>query len=816
MSVDYEDFLMDSGFLSALSSYKIKTYSASIVSLDFSTERVLSVITGKVTGGSMSISSTSATRRTGTLTLVFDSDTYNITDVNNLLSINKKIAITIKMENPFANTSEYGKYGSFLSFKFGTFIISNITSSISTSGASITLTFIDKMGMLNGTCGGTIPSAASFHESLVIDADGNSTTEYPLISEIIRELVHHFGGENYSKIIVDDVPDTGRSVVTWGGSTPARFTADYTHFIVTSSPTTAEISQYPIIILYGEDVGYLATDLTYPGDLIATIGNTVTSVLDSIVSTLGNYEYFYDVDGYFHFQAIKNFNTTGTAPTVVDQIDSSSVFNTSDGDEADITFQNQYLKIYSEDEYLNEYSDASLVSSVSFNPNYSNIKNDFVVWGTRTTDDDTEMAVRYHLAIDSRPKYEEGISLCNKTVWCVRNKTTREVLRYVATDMQNVDGREVVPDVGSTGTTTYPNVNYRGLYSDDSEYYYYPNVSAGGVGTGDTVLYSGLYYIRKATATNSTIEGISPLNSSYWTLLDESEDEVILHSPALNWLNATTNGSTTTYPDLFNWREELYRKALIAYGTSTEGSYYDEELLAEWRNIFNPCLEDIDPGVTVAESTSGGYSNPYWSTFKDDWQDYFGQPIVTNGVESNPIPWQGYIIDIISAPQNIGYWLDLIDTSSSLGGYSVEQIGRRTVAEDNSLINEVLTRDVPDILFIDSTQDADTVTAQTEEAISIGQKYCVVNSNYNFYLTTRDSYGCCYDDVRSLFYNYLIYNSSISLTSIPLLYLDVNKVIRLNFPDLGVVGNYVISSLSFDFSTMSSMSLSLTEAVVVV
>jgi hypothetical protein len=79
---------------------------------------------------------------------------------------------------------------------------------------------IDKMGMLNGTCGGTLPASTSFHDKIIIDKDQNITTLYPLISEIIRECVHHFGGEDFSRIIIDDVPEVGRRVARYVGSTP--------------------------------------------------------------------------------------------------------------------------------------------------------------------------------------------------------------------------------------------------------------------------------------------------------------------------------------------------------------------------------------------------------------------------------------------------------------------------------------------------------------------------------------------------------------------------------------------------------------------
>jgi len=52
---------------------------------------------------------------------------------------------------------------------------------------------------------------------------------------------------------------------------------------------------------YGNVPGYRLTDLTYAGDLIANVGETLTSILDKIKNMLGDYEYFYDIDGRFIF-----------------------------------------------------------------------------------------------------------------------------------------------------------------------------------------------------------------------------------------------------------------------------------------------------------------------------------------------------------------------------------------------------------------------------------------------------------------------------------------------------------------------------------
>lgn len=714
------DFMQDRGFLQEVNRHRVKTYLAAIMLMDFQTERPITRLEGRVVNGSMQMSAKSPTRRTGSMQIVFDKLTFDLTNIDNLIAINKKFSLSIGIENPFFDRSfgAWREYGDTLWFKQGVFIITNANSSMSATSRTINIQFIDKMGMLNGVCGGTIPASVSLHDRIEIDPDENVTTTFPLIKQIVKEVVHHFGGEHYSNIIVNDIPDFGRQVTTWGGSTPVWFAQNSGAFVVSSTAPTGFPKQY----IQGDDIGYMSTPLTYPGELVMKAGTTVTGVLDEIVKTLGNYEYFYDVDGIFHFQQIRNFDKTGMAPAVPNQPTSNTPFNVAAGGADEQGFHNNYLPKFPNDQFLNEFSTADLVSQVSFNPNYANIKNDFVVWGSRKANKDEERLVRYHLAIDQRPK-DDNISndtraLCRRWIWIVREIDTKKIIRYFAV---HHDGQP-------------------------------------------TLLESNL----------------------------QPGEEMILHSPSLTTL---PNGAPR-----FDWREELYRRALMAYNTSTRGSYYDEELMAEWRLIFNPNTQEfLVDGVTP---------NPYFSTFYLEWIGHFAN--------NSNIPWTGYNPDIIRKPQNIRYWLDLIDTNTPLGAYSVDRIGRRSVVKENNKINEVLNREVPDIVFIDGTADPEEIAAAQQEFLSIGQQYCIVQSAYLPYFVLRNAFGTCYEEIRDLLYLHLIYNTQTSITSIPILYLDVNKAVRLNFPELGVVGNYIINQISWQLGNMATMSISASEAVVIV
>jgi hypothetical protein len=140
---------------------------------------------------------------------------------------------------------------------------------------------------------------------------------------------------------------------------------------------------YPHMFSYGQDAGYKYTDFTYPGELVLNAGDTVVTLLDKIVSTLGNYEYFYNIDGKFVFQEIKNYLNTG-----------SPLLELSPED---------YVRSYNNAKFLYSLTDLDTTTAITRNPKYDNVKNDFYVWGKRKTSTGIEVSIRYHLAIDDKP-----------------------------------------------------------------------------------------------------------------------------------------------------------------------------------------------------------------------------------------------------------------------------------------------------------------------------------------------------------------------------------------------------------------------------
>lgn len=629
------EYLNDMDFLTQLDKLHMRVQYAKIILLSFKDEEPIKEIQGSITSGNLSVNGSSAIRRTINLTMLASIDNSNLEDIDNEISINKKIKVLIGYDNPLKS---YKNYGDIIWFPCGLFVLSSANISRSTSGWNISITGKDKMCLLDGTAGGTLPASITFHESLVQLDNGDVEIQYPTIFQIIYEAVNHWGGEAIENIIITDIDEEIKMLVRYMGDKPVYFSNDY------QSLSFEAQEDYPHMFSYGQDAGYKYTDFTYPGELVLNAGDTVVTLLDKIVSTLGNYEYFYNIDGKFVFQEIKNYLNTGS-PLL------------------ELSPEN-YVRSYNNAKFLYSLTDLDTTTAITRNPKYDNVKNDFYVWGKRKTSTGVEVSIRYHLAIDDKP----DIDLAMQNMWEVKDKKSNLIVRY---DFNTLDD-----------------------YSVDD------------------------YTV---------------------TLVGTPCDE---------------------------WREELYRRALNAQvSNSVYDNYYDSELIAEWRNLYNPMNKNWD-------------ATNHW----------------------NP--------DVFNDPGSINFWLDFIDTSSALGKYSIKNIGRRTKVVNNNDIKTVYNSEVPDVVFIEGL-DQDLIVKYQ----GIGQRFFILTNEYYDMFSISTTGTSCFDQIREMMYQNLCYNTTISLTCLPKYYIEPNNIIRVEDKDSNIYGNYQITQYSLPLTYNGTMSITATEVL---
>lgn len=396
-----QEYLYDREFLKQVDLLKNKTQYVKITILDWN-ENPLQDLTGRATGGSINLDGSSAIRRTANISVFLSETENNITNPNHLLSVNKKVSIAIGIENTTDKYTQYDK----LWFPMGVYVIMSASLSHSTGGVTVSLQLKDKMVLLNGECGGTLPASVTFNEIETIDGEGNIIITYPTMYQIIQEAVNHWGGEQLGKIIISDLDTRVKKVMKWTGSVPLycynenngiEFTTDEAvverlisqgYFECNNPEMIAKGSKGYIKYTNGRDVGYIYSDFYYTGgDLVVDAGGTVCDALESIKNALGNYEYFYDLEGNFVFQEIKNYLNTSQSTIEIDKLNNS-----------DYLIDQQYGKT------VYDFNDSTLVTSYSNSPQYNMIKNDFIVWGQRKDANNQTRPIRYHLVIDEKPQ----------------------------------------------------------------------------------------------------------------------------------------------------------------------------------------------------------------------------------------------------------------------------------------------------------------------------------------------------------------------------------------------------------------------------
>ena len=667
-----EDYLKDTEFLRKLDKMKIRTQFAKIILLDFA-EKPIKEIQGTITNGTLNINGASACRRTINLTMLAKPENNSLTDLNNDIAINKKIRVEIGLLNPFKS---YEKYGDIIWFKCGLFVISTASLSRATSGWSISLTAKDKMCLLDGSVGGMITATTNFHEIETLTSEGKIQYEYPTIFQIIFQAVLNWGHEDAGKIFINDLQETAKMLVKYMGTNPIYFNDAYSSF----SYSKEDEGGYTHECFQGQDIGYRATDFTYPGELILKAGDSVVTLLSKICETLSNFEYFYDVDGNFHFQEKKNYLNTSSPLLELEPED--------------------YFSTYANQKVSYSFTDMESISSITVAPKYENIKNDFVVWGKRTLDSGIEVEIHYHLTIAAKPTNLEN---AKKFMYKITDKDGLILSYQFVKD--KLDG-----------------VNEK----DESEI---------------------KVFLQKFW------DGLSDSIKNYYN--DQKSAE----------LKCELVGAPAIENEAMTWREELYRRVLLSssQGQPYLGTEYDMELLGFWRDI---CKINKEQDAMYLD-----------------------------------------ISDVRSLP----FWFDFIDTSARYGVYSVNAIGRRTKAVNDDKINSLYNEDVPDVIFL--TEEEMKNEKLLNYYNNIGQKYFQISDNFEKQFVTSSTGSSAFDKIRELLYQYLVYNTQITLQGNPIYYLEPNTLIYIEDKDSGIKGRYEISSISIPLAYSGNMSITATEAL---
>ena len=509
--------MLNEDFLLELEKDRNREVYARIILLDVN-ELPIEEIEGKVVSGSINIDGTSVVRRTCSLQLV--SNNVNVQDF--YWGVKNKF----KLEVGLLNTIDE-EYPDIIWFKQGIYVITSFSATLGVNNYTISISGKDKMCLLNGDMAGHIMNISEDFGVKWIWQD-NEHTQYIAedieIKEIIYKGVQTYAGELPQNIIINDIAECGVQLMEYRGKQPLYLiknnddkiyenmtvngdmkcwykkseTDNNTESIQTvlakipqyEKEITSEINQdpdrQPTIIYFSDPIatpgsrgytvyqvvggtgaiGYRLTNLTYAGELMAQAGDAFTSILDKIVDMLGNFEYFYDLDGHFVFQKKKNYITskwTGLTGSSTDEENITYAKDNTSNDTFSYIFDGNYF-----------------ITNFSSQPALANMRNDFSAWGVRTSATGAEIPVHMRMAIDHKPWYYKAF---DGTVYVANTKKTgtlvdwREIIYQMALDYYGHNSKDDfyvklrennIVEVDGEKIQLYPNgrTGYERYYTD--------------------------------------------------------------------------------------------------------------------------------------------------------------------------------------------------------------------------------------------------------------------------------------------------------------------------------------------------------------
>lgn len=884
--------LQDKEFLYNLNQDRHKEIYAKIISLSFD-EKPLEQIEGRVTSGSINIDGTSTVRRTCNLTLI--AKDVNITDF--YWGVSNKFTLEIGLKN---NINK--EYPNIIWFKQGIYVITSFNSSLTNSNYTISINGKDKMCLLNGEIGGSLPSSIDFgkidiYEDTYSEVQIKDYTQYVAnkyyiyengeykislnefnektkyytkdillkqdslkLKDIIKEAVHEYGKELYHNIIINDLDNYGLELLEYRGDKPLYLLYDeaaqiYTQMVIDedfsigNGYTISTCPQYNNAIdslndgryiftledgkkysatkvEYGATAGYRTTDLIYPGDLISSVGESLTSILDKIKNTIGAFEYFYDIDGRFIFQAKKIYsqNSWNTLVNADDNI-----------------FARDAVE---ESPYSYSFEDVNLIQQFQNTPAINNVKNDYSIWGTRKGISGAEIPIHARYAIHNKPVYYHSYD-GNTYTTLEMNEVIKMPNRQKNPDGLNDDWWNIFDwaEYYKALTGEYP-TSYIGQYCKETTKLDLNAIFPPGnrwdinrpVFLFDVNKDGTLGYIGH----NPWKDGVLPEDScwhrySYFLDLATDGNLAYIYKPKIP-ANVNINYKKV------DWREIIYQMALDYFKHGQEedflynvqnnnlkmdglSSYYPEgetgyeafytDIQGFWRQLY-------DPNPDIIYDTEGGYYSEekeyepdgvtyriktVWNPFKEKdtftCDYYLKGDTETDDYSATKYYWNK---NVVLAPEQLNFWIDFYDGNDSLMQYSIAAIGDRPKVVNDSKITSIYFRNVPQVIFTNG-QDYNGLDIKT------GYTYIWLDKSMQDLFSISAQGKSAEEEMNELFNNYSYCSEGVTITAVPIYNLEPNTLIYIYNEENKINGKYQVNRITIPLNYNGMMSITATKII---
>lgn len=769
----YNNPLHDRDFLKRLDNERNREIYARITLLTFD-EQPIEYIEGKVTGGSINIDGASAVRRTCSLSMVSANLDINIY----LLGLERKFKLEIGLKNNIES-----KYPDIIWFNQGLYVTTSVSTSRSVNNYSISISGKDKMCLLNGDIAGALPASVDFGTLEYYSDDGTQIFYKDItLKDIIRQAVETYGNEVSYNIVINDLEDNGFELLEYKGDDPLYIfvrtdnnscenitldqnfivyvnnvaikvsnIANYDNFSEIASNTETQpptkitmtpddtITYTVIKTELGQTVGYRETELTYAGELVANIGETITSVLDKVKNMLVNFEYFYDLDGRFIFQKKKTYEDENLSLEIVTEEDGTYYES------------NKVLT-----ELFYNFEGNELITAFNNSPSLADIKNDYSIWGVREGISGGEIPIHLRFALDTKP--------IQYTTYRVDVQSHPIITYYDINNYPEYSGKSWVQDKHD---------NIIDIYCDWREIIYQMSLD---------------YYKFKDIK-----------DDFYNQIMRNNLDET-----GVSLYPGGRTGYEQYYIDMNGfWRNiyspgGFYHQVLLTENLYKKGYYYIKDRFKK--------NDPIGRFATYSKRNLSSYDDSLIYYEKDSEEEDMTLKTIKG---TSKVYYENCYSKIVrQTPNQLNFWIDFLDTTGDIGRFSVKAIGQRPKNVNDSDVTSIYYRKVPNLIF-----HSEELSEEEKNAKKTAYSYIKTSPLLENCFSVSSQGKSAWDELETYLNENTYCKESVSITAIPIYYLEPNVRIGIKDEKSKVNGEYLLSKITIPLTFNGTMSLTATKAV---
>ena len=255
----------------------------------------------------------------------------------------------------------------------------------------------------------------------------------------------------------------------------------------------------------------------------------------------------------------------------------------------------------------------------------------------------------------------------------------------------------------------------------------------------------------------------------------------------------------------YDWRELIYQMALDYYKYNQQDDFLS--LIAEKNPEYFPTGKT---GYEMFYIDLQGFwrqiYNPEALEYKNE-QEYVDLEVFGGGLERYNTT-TGFHENVEKNPAVLNFWFDFMDTTGEFGKYSIQTIGHRPKAVNDSKTAVIYYKQVPYILFIKDNELENLSKQNLQDYYNLsGYNFIQITPIQEQYFSISARQKSAQDTLDDLLYQHLYCTESITLTSIPIYYLQPNNRIFVRDNNTNINGEYLINKISIPLTYNGTSSI---------